>query len=189
VIKVVLDACVLYPAPLRDVLLSVARVGCFSPYWSDLINDEWTRNLLANRTDLKLKDLARTTKTMNGSFPGASCSGFEDLIETLNLPDKDDRHVLALAIQTESTFIVTNNVKDFPAKILSVYGIKAIKADDFFEHLIVNEGMELLLVEALAHQRARLKFPPIGVKEFIDTIENQGLKKCGKRLRLKALSL
>lgn len=60
-IQVVLDACVLYPAPLRDVLLSVASIGCFSPYWSDLINDEWTRNLLANRTDLKLKDLARTT--------------------------------------------------------------------------------------------------------------------------------
>lgn len=126
---------------------------------------------------------------MNDSFPGSSCTGFEDLIETLNLPDEDDRHVLALAIQTESSFIVTNNIKDFPAENLSVYGIKAIKPDDFFEYLIVSEGMELLLVEAFAHQRTRLKSPPIGVGEFIETIENQGLKKFGKRLRTKASSL
>ena len=44
----VLDANVLYPAPLRDFLLRMAEADLFSPKWSDEIQDEWIRNLLKN---------------------------------------------------------------------------------------------------------------------------------------------
>lgn len=44
----VLDACVLYPAPLRDLLLSLASAGLFHARWTPDIENEWTRNLLAN---------------------------------------------------------------------------------------------------------------------------------------------
>lgn len=51
----VLDACVLYPAPLRDFLLHLATQKLYQPKWSDIIHDEWTRSLLKNREDLNVK--------------------------------------------------------------------------------------------------------------------------------------
>lgn len=47
-----LDACVLYPAPIRDLLLHLADANLYKPKWTDRIHEEWTRNLLLNRTDL-----------------------------------------------------------------------------------------------------------------------------------------
>jgi hypothetical protein len=61
----VLDACVLYPAPLRDLLLSLASEGMFSARWTTQIQEEWIRNLSAKRSDLKPEALARTAATMN----------------------------------------------------------------------------------------------------------------------------
>lgn len=49
----VLDANVLYPAPVRDILLHIAAKGLYQPKWSKEIQDEWLRNLMANRPDLK----------------------------------------------------------------------------------------------------------------------------------------
>ena len=62
---VVLDACVLYPAPIRDVLLSLAAEGLFIVKWSDIIQNEWLSNLLANSTDLKKEQLIQTGKCKN----------------------------------------------------------------------------------------------------------------------------
>ena len=66
---VVLDACVLYPAPIRDILLSLAAEGLFIVKWSDIIQNEWLRNLLANRADLKKEQLIQTVRVMNLAFP------------------------------------------------------------------------------------------------------------------------
>jgi hypothetical protein len=63
----ILDACVLYPAPLRDLLLSLAQSGLYHARWTNQIQDEWVRNLLINRPDLKAEDLARTCQAMNAS--------------------------------------------------------------------------------------------------------------------------
>lgn len=64
-INVVLDACVLYPAPIRDLLLHMANEGLYRPKWSDQIQDEWVRNLLLNRPDLSAGQLQQTTQAMN----------------------------------------------------------------------------------------------------------------------------
>lgn len=71
-INAVLDACVLYPAPIRDLLLSFAEAGLFKPFWSDKINDEWVRNLLKNRMDLSLAKMQSTVSAMNSAFPDAN---------------------------------------------------------------------------------------------------------------------
>ena len=110
---VVLDACVLYPAPIRDLLLNLADLEIYSPKWTEIIQDEWIRNLLENRPDLTKSKLARTVKAMNTAFPDAEVHSFEELIEFLELPDENDRHVLAAGITCKADAIITFNIKDF----------------------------------------------------------------------------
>ena len=113
-----LDACVLYPAPVRDLLLSVAAEGLYDPVWTQVIQDEWINNLLINRTDLKREKLIATTRAMNIAFPQANIMHYKRLLNQLTLPDENDRHVLAAAISGKAQLIITFNLKDFPMKNL-----------------------------------------------------------------------
>jgi len=132
----VLDACVLYPASMRDILLRLARMGLYAPKWSDEINAEWMRNLLENRDDLKEETLERTLGRMNTVFDKANITNFDHHIPTIQLPDLDDRHVVACAIQCEAEIIVTKNLKDFPPEELEKFNITAQHPDDFICDLI-----------------------------------------------------
>lgn len=97
--SIMLDACVLFPAPLRDFLLTLAETDLFRAKWTEQIHDEWSRNLLLRRPNLEPERLIRTRQTMNNFFPDALIEGYEYLIPSLTLPDPDDRHVLAAAIR------------------------------------------------------------------------------------------
>ena len=119
----VYDACVLYPAPLRDFLIWLGLSGRFRARWSAQIHDEWKRNLLLNRRDLIPEQLDRTSALMDRAIPDGLVTGHETLISGLNLPDPDDRHVLAAAIRSSASVIVTFNQKDFPAAALAPFGI------------------------------------------------------------------
>lgn len=114
VITALLDANVLYPAPLRDYLLYLASLGVYLPLWTAVIQDEWIKNLIEARPDLKRAALEATQRSMDRAFPGSNITGYEFLIEGLSLPDPNDRHVLAAAIKGEAQVIVTANLKDFP---------------------------------------------------------------------------
>ncbi len=109
----VLDACVLYPAPIRDLLLNLAELDLFKPKWTSFIQDEWLRNLLSNRKDLTREQLNKTIAAMNRAFPDSLVEHFEPLIDSLELPDPKDRHVVAAAIRVNADVIVTANLKDF----------------------------------------------------------------------------
>lgn len=127
---VVYDACVLYPAPLRDLLMWLANTGLFAARWSDQIQDEWVRNLAAKRPEIA-EQLSRTVALMNQAVPDAVVTGHEPLIEALTLPDPDDRHVLAAAIRVGAQLIITNNLKDFPGDYLATFGIEPVHPDEF----------------------------------------------------------
>jgi hypothetical protein len=105
----VYDACVLYPAPLRDFLMWLGLSGRFRARWSAQIHDEWKRNLLRNRGDLSGEQVDRTSALMDQAIPDGLVSGHEVIIEGLTLPDSDDRHVLAAAIRCNASVIVTFN--------------------------------------------------------------------------------
>jgi predicted nucleic acid-binding protein len=109
----VLDANVLYPAPVRDILLNVAAKGLYQPKWSSEIQDEWLRHLVVNRPDLKKENLNKTVAAMNAAFPDADVTNYEDLIPALNLPDEDDRHVMAAAIRSKANVISERKSKIF----------------------------------------------------------------------------
>lgn len=106
-LSALLDANVLYPAPIRDLLLHLADAGLYLPKWTELIHDEWIQNLLINRPELQLHNLTITKRAMNLAFPDADVKGFHKHIKKLQLPDVDDRHVLAAAIQAKVDFLVT----------------------------------------------------------------------------------
>lgn len=127
----VLDACVLYPAPIRDLLMQLAKQDAFQARWSDDIHAEWITSLLADRDDLTPNQLARTRALMDQHVPDALVTGHVDLLPSLTLPDPNDRHVLAAAIVGGATVIVTFNLKDFPAGELAPYECRAVHPDDF----------------------------------------------------------
>ena len=86
---VIYDACVLYPAPLRDLLMRLALTDLYRARWTDMIHDEWTRNVLKQRPDLKAEDLQRTRSLMNSHVRDSLVTGFEHLIPSDELPDAD----------------------------------------------------------------------------------------------------
>jgi predicted nucleic acid-binding protein len=169
---VVLDACVLYPAPIRDLLLHLAAEDLYSPRWSKSIHEEWIRNLLANRPDLKKSKLQRTQKLMDDAFPEAVVRNYSGLEKKLTLPDADDNHVLAVAIKSQATTIVTFNLKDFPAKYLAPHHVKAVHPDRFILDLIRTDEQKAR--KAFQKQTAILTNPPM--------IETQVLNILGERL-------
>ncbi|MES9905907.1 MAG: PIN domain-containing protein [Sedimenticola sp.] len=177
---VVFDACVLYPAPLRDFLMRLSMTGLFAAKWTDQIHDEWTRNVLKARPELEDK-LPRTRKLMNSAIPDSLVTGYEPLIEKSELPDIDDRHVLAAAIHSGAQAIITFNLRGFPDNALAQYGVEAMHPDTFIEHqLDLHQGA----VIAIAKQhREALKNPPKTADEYIETLAAQGLAISAVRFR------
>ena len=142
------DACVLYPAPLRDLLMQLALSDLFSARWTNQIHDEWIRNVLANRPELKRHQLERTCRLMNAHVLDSLVTGYENLIDALTLPDPDDRHVLAAAIRSGADVIVTYNLDDFPKRVLHPLGIEAQHPDLFVTRLLDRDQPAVCAVSA-----------------------------------------
>jgi hypothetical protein len=174
------DACVLYPAPLRDFLMRLGLSGRFRARWSRQIHEEWKRNLLLNRPHLTRAQLDRTSDLMDRAIADSVVTGHEGLISGLELPDPDDRHVLAAAIRCGASVIVTFNLKDFPAEALARFGIEAQHPDEFVDNLI-DLDMGVVLAAA-QRQRAVLKSPPLSADQFLEILLNQGLVQTTKAL-------
>jgi predicted nucleic acid-binding protein len=168
-----LDACVLYPAQLRDLLLRAAISDLFKARWTDQIHEEWTRNLLKNRQDISPDKLARTRELMNASVPDCLVTGYEPYISELNLPDPDDRHVLAAAIRCQAGVIVTLNMRDFPEDIVSRYGISVQHPDEFLSHIF--DLRPAVLCAAIKGMREALDSPPKTVSELLNDLLKVGL--------------
>ena len=180
IIKSILDANVLYPAPLRDLLLNIAELELYEPKWSDKIQNEWTENLLKNRKDLKSSQLNRTVKLMNEAFQKANVKGFASIQSKLKLPDPNDCHVLAAAIKSKSSIIITNNLKDFPRATLKKYKIKAISPDKFIVRLLKEDKESI--EQALLNQLKSLKNPPLSKSELLELLKINGLVQSVKLL-------
>ncbi len=167
------DANVLYPAELRNLLMHLALTGLFRAKWSADVHEEWISALLEKRPDLTREKLARTRALMDRHAVDALVTGYEDLISGLQLPDPNDRHVLAAAIRGQANLIVTMNLRDFPADALGPFGIEAQHPDNFILHL-VDLAPALVLAAAESHRQS-LKNPSMTIDEYLETLERQGL--------------
>ena len=178
---VVFDACVLYPAPLRDLLMRLALTDIFRARWSNQIHDEWIEAVLKTRPDLNREALEKTRTLMNRNVRDGLVTGHEYLIPSIELPDPNDRHVVAAAIHCGANMIVTINLKDFPDRKLAPYRLEAQHPDDFiFNQFDLSTAA---VVQAAADQRRALKNPPKSVDDFLDCLLKQGLPQTVDRLR------
>lgn len=175
------DACVLYPAPLRDFLMHLALTDLFAAKWTDRIHDEWIRALLIKRPDLTPEQLERTRELMNAHVHDCLVTEYEELIESLELPDPDDRHVLAAAMHSGSSAIVTYNINDFPSAYVGQFGIEAQHPDVFITRLL--DIAPDRVCTAAKRQRASLQNPPRTAEEFLTTLAEQRLRETVTRLR------
>ncbi|MEI7208390.1 PIN domain-containing protein [Pectobacterium carotovorum] len=177
---VVLDACVIYPSLLRDLLMHLGLTGLYQPKWTVQIQEEWQRNLLLNNADVTMDKLRNIEHLMNKALPDANVTGFEQLIPALVLPDADDRHVLAAAIRANAEVIVTANLKDFPATALFEFGVEAMHPDEFIADLFdLNSA---LVLKAVRTSRTAFRKPPFDVDEYLDCLLRQGLPMTVKEL-------
>jgi hypothetical protein len=161
--------------------MHLALTGIFRAHWSAKVHDEWMRNLLKNRPELSWDKLERTRQLMEKALPDAMVVGFEPLIPSLELPDRDDRHVLAAAIHCGADVIVTANLGHFPRLAVAHYGIHPLHPDDFVMELYDN--FPDLVVEAANQHRASLRNPAKSVDEYLAELYQQGLSKSVNVLR------
>ena len=118
---------------------------------------------------------------MNEAVRDCLVTGYEDLSESLFLPDPDDRHVLAAAIRANAEVIVTFNLKDFPPGVLANHNIEAQHPDEFLASLF--DAAPGAVCAAVKRQREGLRNPPKTVDELLVTLESQGLVQLVTRLR------
>ncbi len=175
-----IDANVFYGTRLRSLVLFVAQTKLFRARWSEQIHDEWTRNLLDNRSDLKPEQLAKTRAAMNRAVPDCLVEGYEPLINCIELPDPDDRHVVAAAIMTRANVIVTFNEKDFPKAVLDGFRLHTKHPDDFLmEAFSLAPG---LFIEAVRDDFMHYGNPPLVFKDYLASLEKAGVPKLAKQL-------
>ena len=168
--------------PPYAIFLCILRSPtCSRPKWSNMIHEEWMRNVLKDRPDLKKEQLNRTRDLMNTHMRDCLVTGYESLIDELTLPDPDDRHVLAAAIHSSSKIIVTYNLRDFPIIETSKFDIKAQHPDDFIAGFL--ERACGIICGAIKKLRSKLKNPPIDPERYLEILAKQSLPKTVSKLR------
>lgn len=165
------DANVLYSYLLRDLLMWLGVDRTLSLRWTERIYQEWSRNLLAHRPELAAERLARTFEQMNRAIPEALVPSASEE-DTSDLPDPDDRHVLAAALACEAEVLLTFNLKDFPATAIPSE-LRVVHPDLFL--LTCLHTQPQAMTAALRDMRANLKRPPLTATEVIAGFHKTGL--------------
>lgn len=178
-----LDACVLYPAPIADAMMSVHSAGLCTVKWTDRIDEEWISAVLRNRPDLTREKLTRRRDAMRDAVLDweISATRYEALMPCLTLPDANDVHVLAAAISGHVDCVVTANHRDFPSDVMSTYRLEVIHPDDFLVYQLDLDPIPALA--AFKEMRRRLRRPPMDAEAFAAMLERNTLVATAERIR------
>lgn len=166
-LRVLLDANVLVDAQVRDLFFTLAEAELIEVRWSDEILEE-TRRALVDRLRVTPDGVDRLLEAIARAFPGASVEGYGHLTDGIELPDPDDRHVLAAAIHDECDLVVTFNEKDFPDEAVLESDVQVLSGD---EAVFMLAGLfPGRIASIVAVQVARLKRPSMTIEEFLDRL-------------------
>jgi len=175
----VFDACILYPFHLRNIVVQAAVDHLVEGRWTEMIHDEWIRNLADSAPAIPVERLQNTRRLMNEALPMAMVKGYEEQIPIVNLPDPNDRHVVAAGITAGASIILTWNLRHFPAKELKKFGVRKQTPDTFLSSLY--DQVPDLIIGSLANARRNLTKSRISPPDFIDILNNQKLIQLAKR--------
>ena len=177
-----LDACVLVPNALCDTLLRRAERGFYRPLWSERILDETAWAVQRVHPELDLLRVRRRIDTMNATFDDALVEGWEQVSAGLDLPDDNDRHVVAAAVRGGAQVIVTFNVKDLPDDRLLPTGVGVEHPDEFFlDQLDLLPGVTY---QVLTRQARDLLNPPSDLDGVLNRLERCGVPRFADAIRL-----
>ncbi|MGF1659631.1 MAG: RSP_2648 family PIN domain-containing protein [Rubrimonas sp.] len=129
--RLLLDACALYPRLMRGALLGYAEAGGFAPLWSARILEEWRRAAERKQGPAAAMEAEAVAARMRARFPQAEATGWEAVQTPERLPDPGDAHVLAAAVAGGADGIVTLNIRDFPLRALGARRLARLHPDAF----------------------------------------------------------
>jgi predicted nucleic acid-binding protein len=187
VVSALLDTCVLVPSRARDVLLEVASTGAYRPLWSSEILDELDRTLrlLLGKRGVSQEEidayLTRLFRQMETAFPDALVTDWESLAETVQLPDPDDRHVVAAARAGRADVIVTDNLADFPTAALPAPLARQSLDDFLLDTLDRHPGQVISAVRTVAGRTGR-SGPPMTARDIAAYLQAHSTPAFGERL-------
>ena len=145
----------------------------FNARWSDDIHEEWMRTVRKNRSDIPREKLKKVRELMDAHVRDGLVTDYRDLIDTLELPDPDDRHVLAAAIVAKADYIVTFNLKDFPPENLKRYNVEALHPDKFVS-LLIEASASTVCAAAREHHLSH-RNPALSAEDYLLQLERQEL--------------
>ena len=176
----VLDANVIVPVAATDLLLRLAARELFRTLWSARIMDEPFHSIRKIHPEFTDVQIRKRLTALNEAFDDALVIGWENIEGSLDLPDIDDRHVLACAIVGGADAIVTNNMDDFPVTVLALFGLEAIELDDFLLDLIDHSPDEVVTaIQEIARDTTN---PAISASEVLDVLAKAGASRTAESL-------
>lgn len=167
-----LDACVLVPIALTDTLLRSAEAGLYRPLWSQRILDEMVAAIETVHPDLPVGAARKRAAVMDRAFGDACVVDWESLVDSIALPDPDDRHVVAAPQRGRADLIVTANLSDFPYAVLERLGIEIQSPDEFLLNQLDLDPDRMIAV--LAEQVKAMRTPTITFPDLL-----RQLARCG----------
>ncbi len=175
--KVLLDANILFPTVMREVLIGAAKAGAFRPLWSEKILAEWRHTAAKLGPEAGLFADAEIL-TLKSQWPAAMVSVTDAEIAALSLPDPNDRHVLAAAINGEAEVLLTKNLRDFPRRTLAHHNILLREPDSF----LLDFAEEIDLAGIVADVQARAVSASGRAQPIRALLKRARLPKLGKHL-------
>ncbi len=167
------DADVFYGVHLCSLIMELAQRGLFRARWSEDVQKEWMNALHRANPDVPFDKIEKRRRDMDASVPDCLVKGYEGLIAGLNLPDENDRHVLAAAIQGKASVIVTFNLSDFPNERLAPHGMHAKHPDDFL--LDLSDIAPAAFLDAVLADLGHYKKPPMPLAEYVERLRKARL--------------
>lgn len=114
------------------------------------------------------------------AFEDACVTGWEQLVDGVELPDPDDRHVVAAGLRGRAELIVTANVSDFPDWGLQRLGMHATTPDEF-----LLDQLDLapeLVVAVLYEQAEATRNPALAIDDVLDSLAAAGAPRFAARV-------
>lgn len=166
-LRILIDACVLYPTVMREMVMGAARVGVFEPLWSARLLEEWARAAIKLGPEGEAQARAEIA-LLRAAWPKAEVPPSPGVAERLYLPDENDVHVLAAAITGHADIIMTLNAKDFPRGTLAEEGLARVDPDSYLHGVwLAQPELIVQVADSVLEEARRLSGQPWEMRSLL----------------------